>query len=187
MDTRAKNLAYAVLSSLFAALMAVGAFIAIPLPISPIPIVLQTMFMLLAALVLGPWWAGLSTLLYLLLGLIGLPVFSGGTGGPATFLGPTGGYLLGYIPCSILVGLIGGKARDRKLLLFFACLVGMLPVYALGVLRLRAVLDSSWERAFAAGFFPFIPGDLAKSLLAAILAPKLSAGIRSMLAGPTHG
>jgi biotin transport system substrate-specific component len=183
MEKSAKNLAYAVLSSLFAALMALGAFIAIPLPISPVPIVLQTMFMLLSALVLGPWWAGLSTFLYLLLGLIGLPVFSGGTGGPATFLGPTGGYLLGYVPCSVLAGLIARQARDRKLILFLACLAGMLPVYGLGVLRLKYVLDSSWERAIAAGLLPFIPGDLVKSLLAALLAPKLGEGIRSMLPG----
>lgn len=187
MDKSAKNLAYPVLSCLFAALMAVGAFIAIPLPMSPVPIVLQTMFMFLAALVLGPWWASLSTLLYLLLGLIGLPVFSGGTGGPASFLGPTGGYLAGYIPCSIIVGLIGEKARDKRLVLFFACLAGMVPVYGLGLLRLKAVLGSGWERTLAAGLLPFIPGDLAKSLLAALLAPKLRAGILSMPAGPTHG
>ncbi|MDX9826549.1 MAG: biotin transporter BioY [Spirochaetia bacterium] len=187
MDKSAKNLSYAVLSCLFAALMAVGAFIAVPLPFSPVPIVLQTMFMLLAALILGPWWAGISTLLYLLLGLIGLPVFSGGTGGPAAFLGPTGGYLAGYIPCSIVVGLIAGKARNRRVILFLACLAGMLPVYGLGVLRLKTVLDSGWDRAIAAGFLPFIPGDLIKSLVAALLAPKLSAGILSMPAGRPNG
>ena len=163
--------------------MAVGAFIAIPLPVSPVPIVLQTMFMLLAALVLGPWWASLSTLLYLLLGLIGLPVFSGVTGGPASFLGPTGGYLAGYIPCSFIAGLIGARARDRRLLLFLACLAGLLPVYGLGLLRLKAVLDSNWERTLAAGLLPFIPGDLVKSLLATLLAPKLRAGILSMPPG----
>jgi biotin transport system substrate-specific component len=187
MDKSAKNLAYPVLSCLFAALMAVGAFIAIPLPFSPVPIVLQTMFMLLAALVLGPWWASLSTFLYLLLGFIGLPVLSGGTGGPASFLGPTGGYLAGYIPCSIVVGLIGEKARDKWPVLFLACLAGMLPIYGFGLLRLKAVLNSDWERAIAAGILPFIPGDLAKSLLAALLAPKLSAGIHSMPAGPSNG
>lgn len=187
MDRNAKEIRYAVLSCLFAALIAIGAFIAIPLPVSPVPIVLQTMFILLAALVLGPWWGSLSTVLYLVLGLFGLPVFSGGAGGLAVFLGPTGGYLLGYIPCSILTGLLSRKAGGKKIILAAACLAGMVPIYALGLLRLKAVLGSGWERALIAGVLPFLPGDSAKIILAATLAPKLSSGISALAGESYHG
>jgi len=187
MDRNAKEMSYGVLSCLFAALIAIGAFIAIPLPVSPVPIVLQTMFILLSALVLGPWWGSLSTILYLALGLFGLPVFSGGTGGPVVFLGPTGGYLLGYIPCSLVTGLLSRKAKGKKLILAAACLAGMIPIYALGVLRLKAVLGSGWERALAAGLLPFLPGDFVKVLLAVLLAPKLSAGIAALTGEYRHG
>ncbi|MDP2791124.1 MAG: biotin transporter BioY [Rectinemataceae bacterium] len=184
MDNSAKNLTKAVLSSLFVALISIGAYIALPLPGSPVPIVLQNMFIMLAALILGPWWGLTATSLYLLLGLLGMPVFSGGTGGIAKLLGPTGGYLVGYIPATIVMGLIA-KLGGRK---FFpnliACLVGMAIVDAFGILRLKAVLDLGWGKALAAGLFPFIPGDLIKIVLASLAAPKLYSAMESLA---THG
>jgi len=93
-------------TSLMAALIAVGAYIAIPIPIVPVPIVLQNLFVLLAGLLLGSRWGLASMGLYLLAGSIGLPVFSGGRGGLAHFLGPTGGYLIGFAVEAWLVGFI---------------------------------------------------------------------------------
>ncbi|MDQ1330177.1 MAG: biotin transport system substrate-specific component, partial [Thermodesulfobacteriota bacterium] len=89
-------------ASLLAALTAVGAYIAIP--VGPVPIVLQSLFILLAGLLLGSTWGVAGVGIYLLAGAFGLPVFAGGAGGIGRFLGPTGGYLLGFLPAVYIIG-----------------------------------------------------------------------------------
>ncbi len=106
---------HAILACVFAALVGVGAFISIPLPFTPIPIGLQTLFVLLTGLVLGPLWGASAIVLYLLVGLLGLPVFAAGTGGPAHLAGPTGGYLLGFLPAAVVAGLIARPGHGRPL------------------------------------------------------------------------
>ncbi|MBW1988707.1 MAG: biotin transporter BioY [Deltaproteobacteria bacterium] len=167
-----------VLASLLAALMAAGAWIAVP--VGPVPVVLQNMFVLLAGLLLGPRWGAASVAVYLLAGLAGLPVFSGGGGGPGHFLGPTGGYLVAYLPAVWLVGLLsnaGGRVQDanhrpgRAMAMdVLAMAVGMILVYALGVARLQAVTRLPWNRAVALGMLPFLPGDALKIAAAAAIA-----------------
>ena len=106
-----------VLIALGAASTAVGAFIAIPLPFSPVPIVLQNFFILLIALVLGPRMGTASVALYLLLGALGLPVFAGGRGGFAHFYGPTGGYLAGFLLSAWITGALamaGNRHQNRE-------------------------------------------------------------------------
>ena len=106
-----------VLIALGAASIAVGAFIAIPLPLSPVPIVLQNFFILLIALVLGPRMGTASVALYLLLGALGLPVFAGGKGGLAHFFGPTGGYLAGFLLSAWVTGVLaagGGRQKEQE-------------------------------------------------------------------------
>jgi biotin transport system substrate-specific component len=174
------SLAAPALAALFATLISVGAYIAVPLPISPVPIVLQNMFIILAALVLGPRWSLVSVTLYLLLGALGLPVFSGGSGGLARFAGPTGGYLLGYLPATVVAGLIAKLGRPSWYRNLAAGIAGMAVVYLVGVLRLKAVLDADWGRALAAGLLPFIPGDALKLALAAPLAMRISRGIEDL-------
>ncbi len=93
-----------VLCALFAALTGVGALIAIPLPFTPVPITLQTFFIFLAGALLGKYLGALSQLIYLLLGVVGLPVFAKGSSGIGALLGPSGGYLVGFIPAAFLVG-----------------------------------------------------------------------------------
>jgi len=83
------------LSCLFTALICAGAYLSIP--IGPIPLTLGNFFVILGALLLGPGWGGLSAVLYVVIGSLGFPVFSGGRGGLAQLVGPTGGYLFGYI------------------------------------------------------------------------------------------
>ena len=100
-----------VYTSLFTALIAAGAYIAVP--IGPVPLVMQNFFVLLAGLVLGPKMGTTAVLTYLVIGTLGIPVFAGGTGGPAHFLGPTGGYLLGYVPAVFITGLIANKSRRK--------------------------------------------------------------------------
>ena len=105
-----KELQSTVYASLFAALIACGAYLAIPIPISPVPIVLQNLFVLLAGLLLGGRWGLASVGIYLLAGAVGLPVFTGGKGGVAHFFGPTGGYLVGFAASVFVAGLIAHPA-----------------------------------------------------------------------------
>jgi biotin transport system substrate-specific component len=159
------------LACLFAALCAAGAFIALPIPGSPIPVVIQNLFVVLAGLLLGPLWGSVSVLIFLVLGALGFPVFSGGRGGLAHFAGPTGGYILGYLVAAFVAGHI---ARKRGLLRSaLAASAGFLIILALGVLRLKLLKNVNWAKALAAGVLPFLPGDAVKAILAALVAAKL--------------
>jgi biotin transport system substrate-specific component len=171
MSEHAADLRRSVFASLMAALMVVGAYIAIPLPISPVPLVLQNLFILLAGLLLGPWWGLASVAVYLLLGAVGLPVFAGGTGGLAHFAGPTGGYLLGYIPAVVVIGLLGSHtatedSRERAFAMMArdltALIVGSLVVYTCGVFWLTTGIGMPLSRALAVGVIPFLVGDALK-------------------------
>jgi biotin transport system substrate-specific component len=181
MNMKTNELTNAVLACLFAALISIGAYIAIPLPGTPIPIVLQNMFIMLAALLLGPWWGLLAVAFYLLFGILGMPVFSGGTGGIAKLIGPTGGYLIGFIPAVVVMGWIGRKGRRTFPANMVACVAGMVIVYIFGVVRLKTVLDAGWGQSLAAGLYPFIIGDIIKIILASLLTPRLFTGIKSLM------
>lgn len=177
-----------VLAALFAAMIAAGMFIAVPLPVSPVPIVLQNFFALLAGLVLGPALGGAAVGLYFLAGILGAPVFAGGTGGIARFFGPTGGFLAGYLLAALCAGLIAGRPRAGKKTPLWriaaAAFAGILVIYVPGLLRLAAVLkpEGNVLRAvLAAGFFPFLPGDLVKAVLAALIAPRLRGAAAAQL------
>lgn len=160
-----------VYSSLMAALIAVGAFIAVPL--GPVPIVLQNLFVMLAGLLLGSKWGMASVGLYLLAGACGLPVFSGGGAGISHFFGPTGGYLLSYLPAVFLVGFIA--ERSTGLLVRAAGLVAAhVFVFFLGVGWLKIVTGMSIAKAMAVGMFPFLIGDVVKIVAAILIARALS-------------
>jgi biotin transport system substrate-specific component len=160
-----------VLASLLASLTAVGAQIQIP--IGPVPIVLQNLFVLLAGLLLGARWGVTSIAVYVLVGACGAPVFAGGKGGLAAFAGPTGGYLLGYILAALVVGWIACRRQQRMSLDILAVISGSLLIYALGVPWLKWVLALPWETALMAGMLPFIPGDVVKAVAAVMLARTL--------------
>ncbi len=176
-----------VYSSLMAALVAAGAFIAIP--IGPVPIVLQNMFVLLTGLLLGRKW-GLATIaVYLLAGGLGLPVFSAGRGGFAHFASPTGGYLVAYLIVVYLVGWITEitqeRNRDHQTRQFVtdivAMIIGSVVVYAIGVPWLKAVTGMPWSKAVAVGALPFLVGDLVKVVAAALIARIIRPAIRQTL------
>ena len=122
-------------ASLLAALTAVGAYIAIP--VGPVPIVLQSLFILLSGLLLGSVWGVAGVGIYLLAGAFGLPVFAAGTGGIARFIGPTGGYLVGFLPAVYIVGLISERKKQSALMDIIAMLCGTLIIYACGVSWLK--------------------------------------------------
>jgi len=163
-----EKLRWMVLASLMAALTAVGAYIHVP--IGPVPIVLSTLFVLLSGLLLGSRWGLASMCLYLLVGAIGIPVFAGGKGGIAHFLGPTGGYLFGYVLASWLTGFIAERSRGILILEILSVLMGSLAIYSLGVPWLKMVTHMSWPKTFMVGMIPFLIGDAVKASVALILA-----------------
>ena len=164
-------------ASLFGALTAMGALVSIPL--QPVPVTLQTLFLYLAGSLLGGSLGALSQLIYLVLGVIGLPVFSGGKAGLGVFLGPTGGYLIGFVAGAFVTGKIV-RWRDNPGLVWvvFAMLAGTAAVYALGVLQLVLVGRLSPAKAAVAGVLPFLPGDALKIAAASVIALKVRDRIR---------
>lgn len=160
-----------VFASLFAALTAVGALIAIP--IGPVPIVLQNLFVMLMGLLLGPRWGLAGVGAYLLAGALGLPVFAGGTSGLARFAGPTGGYLVGYLPCVALIGWISMRGQGHRVIDALAMVCGTAALYVCGVSWLKLVTGLAWSKAFGLGVIPFIPGDIAKIIAATLLIKSL--------------
>jgi biotin transport system substrate-specific component len=165
-----------VLASLFAALTAAGAYLAIP--VGPVPIVFQNMFVFLAGLLLGSRWGTACVAVYLLAGIVGLPVFAGGTGGVGRIFGPTGGFLLGYLPVVYLVGRIAERwpasmPRDAA-----AMAAGAVLLYACGVPWLAFVTGMPFHKALALGVLPFLPGDLLKIAAAAVVAKSLRPMLR---------
>ena len=165
-----------VFAALLAALMAAGAYIAIP--IGPIPIVMQNMFVFLAALLLGARWGLASVAVYLLAGACGLPVFAGGMGGIGRIVGPTGGYLVGYLPAVFLAGYIAEKGAGRIVADVLAMICGTMVLYACGVSWLKILTGMDWLKALAAGMFPFMIGDGIKIAAAALIAKSLRPVVR---------
>ncbi len=153
--------------SLFIALFAQ---IAIRIPFSPIPVTGQTLAVLLIGALLGSRRGSMCVLLYLAEGSIGFPVFAGGMAGFTHLLGPCGGYLMGFVGGAFLTGLLAEKGWDRRVsTAFLAMLIGNATIYAFGLFWLVHLVGS--ERVLVLGLLPFIPGDILKLVLAAILLP----------------
>jgi len=177
MDASSKQLKRMVYAALMAALTAAGAYIAIPL--GPVPIVLQNLFIMLAGLLLGGRWGLISVAVYLLAGAVGLPVFAGGTGGVGKFVGPTGGYLLGFGAAAYLIGIISESGRGRVTIDVLAMVAGTLIIYAFGVSWLKVVTGISFSKALTVGMLPFLIGDALK-IAAAI---PIARALRPMMDG----
>ena len=159
--------------ALFAALTAVGAFIRIPLGYSSIT--LQTFFTAMAGCVLGPWYGALSQLVYVALGLVGLPIFTQG-GGIGYLVQPTCGFLIGLIPAAWVIGRIAGRKPEPKQIVP-ACLLGYGVLYAIGVPYMALILNTFLGKGMGfsaimwAGMIPFLPGDMIKILCITLLMP----------------
>lgn len=175
-----------ILVALFTALMVVGAYISIPL--GTVPFTLQPLFAMLAGMVLGARNGTLATALYLLMGLMGLPVFANGFGGPAIVFKPTFGYLLGFIVASFLIGIIRDKTKRPKMILL-APFVGLAAIYLIGVPYLMMVFNTfvypdmpiDFVTALSYGFFPFIAFDLVKAALAGFIGISILPILRNMI------
>lgn len=168
--------------SLFAALIAAFALVPpIPVPVIPVPVTLQTLGVMLAGLVLGPRLGTLAVLLYVGLAVIGLPILPGGRGGLAVLVGPTGGFLVGFILAAFVIGLIAFKRNNAEesdvftlARFFLACVFGgILTVYAVGIPWLAAVAGMTLGKA-AMAVLVFVPGDMVKAAIAALVAWRLA-------------
>ena len=160
-------------SAVFSVLTAIGAWISIPLPITPVPFTLQVFFVLLSGAVLGGRLGALAQTIYLLLGLIGLPVFAGGGSGPGVLVGPTGGYLLGFVVAAYLTGKISeGKRFSCLIRMILGTLSGLVAIYLLGEIGLWMWLRSTLSVLLMFGVIPFLPADVIKALMAAYIASR---------------
>ena len=157
--------------ALFTALIAAGAFVTIPL--GPVPFTLQTLFVLLAGLVLGPRLGALSVVAYVVLGLVA-PVYAGGTSGLGVLFGPTGGYLLGFVLGALVAGAVGRSRDAGTPRLVVGGLAGLLPIYALGATWLAISLHATDLRlVLVGGVLQFLPFDIIKAVVAGVLAHAL--------------
>ncbi|HFL3828456.1 TPA: biotin transporter BioY [Clostridioides difficile] len=167
-----------VLVSLFTALTAIGAFLSIPL--GDVPITLQSMFTILAGLLLGPKLGSLSQLIYVLLGLSGVRIFAGFSGGPQTILKPSFGFLIGFIFAALVVGKIAHKKNPLDIKkIFLATLVGTFIIYLFGLPYMYLVLNNvvgksiTFSTAIKTGCLIFLPGDMLKAVLSSLVASKV--------------
>ncbi len=159
-----------VLILLGSAFVAVCSQVAFYLPFSPVPITGQTFAVLLTGTVLGSRRGGMSLAVYVLEGILGFPVFAGGTSGMAVLFGPTFGYLIGFILAGIMIGLLAERGFDRyrpTMMIAFVC--GQAIIYFFGGLRLSMFVGI--EHVFALGVAPFLIGDAIKGGLAMVLLP----------------
>lgn len=161
-------------TALLAACIAVGAWL--QLPIGPVPVTLQPLFVYLAGYLLGPAGGATAVALYVAAGVLGLPVFAGGALGLGVLLGPTGGYLVGLIGAAAATGLAarpGAPLGWGRGLMFGA--LALTVNYAVGAARLAAVLDLDLRQALLVGVLPFVAFDVVKVVLALVVARHLRA------------
>lgn len=153
--------------SIFISLTAQLAF---RLPFTPVPITMQTFGVLLIGLTFGSKRGAITLLAYLAEGAMGFPVFANGSFGIPYILGPTGGYLVGFVASAFVVGYLAERGWDRKMLpTFVAMLIGTIILFGFGLLWLNKFVGT--EKLFVSGLFPFIPGEILKSIFVAIALP----------------
>jgi biotin transport system substrate-specific component len=170
------------LCALFASLLMAGAFIRIPLPV--VPFTLQTLFLFLAGLTLGPALGLSAAALYMAAGLLGLPVFANG-GGIHYVLAPSFGYILAFCPASYVIGRLARRRAGGLWYYAACCFAGLMVVYVVGASYLAAILGihlqqsvSFWRIAYS-GALIFLPGDALACFLAAVVYTRLPAGMRN--------
>lgn len=151
-------------------LIGLCAQVRILLPFGPVPVTGQTFAVLMIGALLGSHRGCLAVLAYLIEGAAGLPVFAFG-GGAAAFAGPTGGYLMGFLPAAYFTGLLAERGWDRRIgTTVLAMVLGNVVIYACGLFWLCCLMGAG-QRVLTAGLYPFVVGDLLKIALAAILLP----------------
>jgi biotin transport system substrate-specific component len=159
-------------SSLFISLIAVFSWISVPIPIPlfPVPVTLQTLAVLLAGAVMKRY-AIIPVLLYLILGCLGLPLFHNGMAGFGVLFGPTGGYLIGFIPAGVVAGL--AYECSRREMRIIGLVLATVLIYIFGLTWLILSTGMSVYAAMVAGMIPFLPGDALKGAVAYLISTRL--------------
>lgn len=154
---------------------------ALPIPISPVPISLTNLVIYFMAYILGAKLSLISYVLYLLLGTVGLPVFSGFSGGLGKLAGPTGGYLVGFIFLAAIAGYAVEKFPGKLWVHAIGMVLGTAVCYAFGTVWLAGQLGISFTAGLGVGVIPYLPGDTAKIILALIFGPQIKKAIAPVL------
>ncbi len=149
-------------------LIGVSAQFSIVLPFSPVPITGQTIIILMIGILLGKAWGTAAVGLYLLQGAAGLPVFAGGKSGLLTLVGPTGGYLVGFLVAVYVVGILSELRHDNSIMYTVSSLIiGNVIIYAFGLIWLVRFVGEA--QALSLGFFPFLVGDILKIFIGVLI------------------
>ena len=160
--------------ALMVAMNCVSAYIIIPLPFSLSPLALQTLIVNLTGYVLNAKQAFMTMLVYLLVGLAGVPVFTGGSAGPGKLFGPTGGYIIGFLVTAVFLAYFRGEKYSFKRYALLGCVIGIPLIYVFGVVQLKLITGMGWDKAIMTGALPFIPLDIVKCLAAAVIAGQIN-------------
>ncbi len=166
-----------VLIAMFTGLTAIGASISIPL--GEVPITMQSLFVILSGLILGPKLGALSQIIYISLGLIGLPIFAGFTGGPQSIMKASFGFVIGFVFTAYIVGKIAHSEKGlNKKKIWIASLVGTITMYIIGLPYMYYMLNIVMAKGFSfnaiikMGCILFLPGDFLKLIIASVVAIK---------------
>jgi biotin transport system substrate-specific component len=173
-----KNL---VLIAFFSAITAVIAPFTIPLPFSPVPLSLSLFAVFLSGAILDKYSAFISQTVYILLGAVGLPIFSGFRGGLGVIAGATGGYIVSYAFMAFIIALILEKTGRSYLTYVLAMLFSLIICYSLGVAWLTAVMKIGFFKAFLVGAVPYIAFDTIKALMCAVVTVPINKSIKKAL------
>jgi len=166
---------------IFITLTTLSAFVRIPLPFTPVPLTLQTFFVLLSGALLGRKLGVATQSVYLFLGLTGQQVFTGVGSGSLYLLGPTGGYIVGFILASFFAGSFLIKERQSPAAVFIKLLAADFIILLSGMLWLKVSLSIPFNKAFLLGFLPFVLGDILKVSLATVAYNKIHVRVKAIL------
>lgn len=160
--------------ALCVAILCVTSFLVVPLPFTPVVISLHTIAVNIIGLILTPMQAGITVLIYLLMGLVGLPVFSAGTAGPGKLFGPTGGFYFGFLFAVIGISLLRGKKISMRRYVIVSILVGIPIQHVCAVLGMCIHNGGNVAAAFATVSLPFILGDIVKCFMSSMVGVSLN-------------
>ena len=161
------------LTGLMTAVICILAPFSLTIPVSPVQISLGTLAIYFVLCVLGMKLGTLSVVIYILLGLAGLPVFTGFIGGPGKLFGPTGGYILGYVFMALICGFFVDKWSDKTIMKFLGMVLGTAVLYLFGTVWLAWQASYTFPQALAAGVLPYIPLDTVKLVIALLVGSRL--------------
>lgn len=160
--------------SICIAILCIASYISFPLPFTPAMVTAQTIIINLIALILTPKQATIAVGIYILLGICGLPVFSGGASGIGKIFSPTGGFIIGFLIAAPIISLLKGKYNNFKRYLIITIVVGMPIIYLFGIIFMCAIQKIDVMAALAVAVIPFIFGDIFKCFVGSFLAVKLN-------------